>query len=57
MAERGFAYDCLSKAVAKNTETIKACNVLLELLEKHPELDKHICTAFGLVPQMPFKQV
>ena len=53
----GFAHTCLSNAVGKNTEVIKSCNVILEVLEKHPELDKHICTAFGLVPQMPFKQV
>ena len=54
---RGFAHTCLSNAVGKNTEVIKSCNVILEVLEKHPELDKHICTAFGLLPMQPFKEV
>ena len=54
---RGFAHTCLSNAVGKNTEVIKSCNVILEVLEKHPELDKHLCVAFGLLPMQPFKQV
>jgi hypothetical protein len=54
---RGFAHTCLSNAVGKNTEVIKSCNVILEVLEKHPELDRHLCVAFGLQPMQPFKQV
>ena len=55
--EQGFVHECLEKAVKKNTETIESCKVLLELLEAHPELDRHIGVAFGIQPQMPFKQV
>jgi len=46
--KKGPAYKVLEKAVRTNERNMKACELLLDLLSAHPEMDEPICIAFGI---------
>ena len=48
--KKGLAYECLQNAVDTNTAVNASCKAVLVMLEKYPELDQHLCKAFGLRP-------
>jgi hypothetical protein len=52
---KGFALTRLEAVMKANQQAVESTAVLVELLEVHPELDKHFCIAFGIQPQVPFK--
>lgn len=51
--DKGAAYKCLETAVANSEAMIEACATLMAALEKNPELDSHMCKAFGIRPLPP----
>ena len=46
--DKGPAYKCLETAIANSEVMIQACASLIDALEKNPELDPHMCKAFGI---------
>ena len=49
----GPAEQRLKWVIETNEAVAASCKVLLELLKNHPELDKHFCKAFGILPMAP----
>ena len=47
----GTAYRCMETAVMNNTNLIKACEMIMDMLSQHPELDAALTKAFGIMPQ------
>lgn len=41
----------LREVIRINNEIADSCKVIVELLQAHPELDYHLCKAFGI--QLP----
>jgi len=46
----GTAFKCLTAAVKRNEHQMKCCEMLLDALSQHPELDEPMCIAFGILP-------
>ena len=53
--KKGYVYTCIESAVKKNAELAQSNKVVLELLEAHPELDKHLGVVFNLTPPPNWK--
>ena len=55
VADPKLAVQRLEMVAKVNREIAEACDVILEVLAKHPELDKHLCKAFGIQAPMQMK--
>ena len=47
----GTAYRCMETAVMNNTKLIESCEMIMDVLATHPELDAALTKAFGIMPQ------
>ena len=46
-----FAINRLVQVAKINREIAESCDVLIEILNSRPDLDKHFCKAFGIQSQ------
>ncbi len=47
----GTAYRCMETAVENNGKLIKSCEMIMDMLSQHPELDAALTKAFGIMVQ------